>query len=50
MGAINGSHLWVKVSAMACPYSIVRFGVLQHPPYKVGGVCCMMREFCNTLS
>ena len=26
MGAINGSHLWVKVSATACPY---RSGVLR---------------------
>ena len=23
MGAINGSHLWVKVSAVACPYNRV---------------------------
>gem|GEM_PF-5330690 len=23
MGAINGSHLWVKVSAVACPYTLL---------------------------
>ncbi len=29
-------HLQIR-HAVACPYNIVRFGVLQHPPYCVVG-------------
>ncbi len=42
-------HLQIR-HAVACPYNIVRFGVLQHPPYKFDGVYYMIPEFCSTLT